>query len=426
MVLLPCSRCCQPAGECACVCQCCECSSDAEQTPVDPWVHALTQPFLDLPGTSNPTNGDRMLCEADYVGLAAYLPYCGISRRWASQAACVAALKAAEKAAIIANGGPAYTYSLFSGGYPTGAEATSSLTLTERQRLWDMMMFGPVSDDMHPLLSGSVSLADEAAIDAYLDALFGVGGPLDATFDYHGYCSDCAAVAADGSYYFGWSIPYRDGEPFTAADLESLCPLGVPFKPANPPVGYAYPVFADDSTPTIRSIVLNASTGDAIADRLIETGTQGKAVVEAEVGSLPDWTKTVTVTNEDCDDVGGAWQGGKKEIDIQIDYESGAVHERWTLTVTLSTCINREDTEPDGGVGGPFVYLYSNIVFDDDVPNNPVALSLITSTASIRPYLDEDDCDGMRDDSPCADGAWQNLTPEEAGETTCCPYRTVE
>ena len=417
MVLLPCSRCCQPAGECACVCQCCECSSDAAEYP-DAWERALLTPlgeFADHPGV-----GDRYLGVGDYLGLVAYLPDCGISRRWESKSACVEALIAAEKAAILANGGPPYAYNLIGATLPYPPEPTSSLSPDDRHRLLVGLSY---VDWEHPLLSGPVSLADEDAVNSYIDELFGPDGPLDATRDYWGFCSDYAAAYTAGGYYLGWSIPYRDGSPLTAADLKSLCPSGAPFLYGDPPAAWGRAAFLDDSVPIIRSVVLASSTGDAIADRLIETGTQAIEVVEDELGyELPDWTKAITVEHQECNDLAlgvVGWPGGTKTVTVTVTYDNGTTHKEWELTIVLRACTNREDTETGEGV--PLGIESYQLWYDDDPPNNPVSYQdKIASTASIRPYIDENDCDGMRDDSPCANGAWQTVTLEEAGVVICC------
>lgn len=65
--------------------------------------------------------------------------------------------------------------------------------------------------------------------------------------------------------------------------------------------------------------------------------------------------------------------------------------------------------------------------FDDDPPNNPVSYQTkIASTASIRPYASESDCNGIRDDSPCSGGLWQVYTREETGDHACCGRRAAE
>lgn len=430
MVLLPCSRCCQPAGQCTCSCMCCECANFEENNPTVPISAWETFFTIDAGLVSSPFGypglGDRVFDAQKFSGIQEYLSGCGITRRWSSQAACEAALIAAEKAAIMGAGGPPYTYDLFdaANGYPTDPTATSSLTLDERQKLWTFTTVAPGPSIAHDLVTAAATLADEAEVDDYLADLFAF---LDPTLDLWGYCSDTVDMMPGGDWWLGWSIPYRNGEPFTLADMEALCPSGVPFQGGSPPLAWYWPVFESDSQPLLRSVVLASSTGNAIADRLIETGTQSKTVVEDELGyTLPDWTKSVTTTAETCEDTGTGHTAGEKVCTIQIDYQTSGVHERWTLVVTLTTCVNREDDEFGTGVGGPTVAAFQ-FTYDDDPPNNPVSYDAkITSTASIRPYLDEDDCDGLRTETPCTGGLWQWVTREEAGETVCCARRAAE
>lgn len=423
MVLLPCGRCCDT---CTCSCVCCECDDGTV------WEEAY-ETFLTVDaaalgdGFGFPAVGDRAFSQSKYAGIVEYLAGCGITRRWSSQSACVDALIAAEKAAIMSAGGPPYTYDLFdaANGYPTTPTATSSLTLVERQRLWAFTTVTSSPSLAHDLLTAAASLADEAAVDAYLADLFDAGSfaNLDPTVSLWGYCSNQADILPDGSYWLGWSIPYRDGSPFTLGDLEALCPAGVPYQGGSPPLAWFLPAFANDTEPVIRSVVLASSTGDAVADRLIEIGTRPKSAVADELGDLPDWTKVVTTEAQSCEDI--AVESGTKTVTIQVDYESGAVHERWTLIITLSACVNRENDPPDG-VAGPHVTAYQ-FTYDDDPPNNPVSYNdKIASTASIRPYVDEDDCDAERNNSPCAGDLWQVFTSEEAGEQTCCGLRSPE
>lgn len=433
MVLLPCSRCCQPAGECVCSCTCCECADGTRQaaayeTFLTTSLDNVSQDF-GSPGGGSP---GRAFVADEFSAVQEYLSDCGITRRWSSRAACVTALIAAERAAILGAGGPPYMYDLFdaANGYPTVATDTSSLTLTERQRLWEFAFTFAASGPAYDLLYAAATLADEAEVDAYLADLFDDGSyiNLDPIVSLWGYCSNSAEVTPDGDYWLGWSIPYRNGVPFTIAELEALCPSGVPFHGGSPPLAWFWPVFESDSQPIIRSVVLASSTGDAIADRLIETGTQGKTVVEDELGyALPDWTKVVTTTADSCDVNGNASGTGEKVCTIQVDYQTTGVHERWTLFITLSTCVNREDDTPDyGGVSLPHVVDYV-FTYDDDPPNNPVSYqSKIASTASIRPYLDETDCEGIRTETPCTGGLWQVFTEVEAGNTVCCGRRAAE
>lgn len=104
---------------------CCTCASGvseyvlggiffAEDTgdPAAEWQYYLTDP---VPGGEDvPPGVTRRLLPANYEALLAHLPDCGITRRWQSQAACVAAVPVAEKAAIVTAGVP-YTYDLFKG-----------------------------------------------------------------------------------------------------------------------------------------------------------------------------------------------------------------------------------------------------------------------------------------------------------------------
>jgi hypothetical protein len=381
-------------------------------------------------GYGFPALGDRAFSESKYAGIVEYLADCGITRRWSSQSACVAALIAAEKAAIMAAGGPPYTYDLFdyANGYPTTPTATSSLTLAERQKLWFFTFATDPPSLAHDLLTAPATLADEAAVDAFLADLFDAGSMsnLDPTVSLWGYCSDEADIDAAGDYWLGWSIPYRNGSPFTIADLEALCPAGVPYAGGSPPLAWFLPAFANATEPVIRSVVLASSTGDAVADRLIEIGTRPKSAVYDELGDLPAWTKLVTTEAQTCEDI--AIESGTKTVTIQVDYQSGAVSKRWTLVITLSACVTREDGPPDG-VAGPHVLTY--LFLYDDEPANPLHTPVsytdkITSTASIRPYVDEEDCDAERNNSPCAGDLWQGFTAEEAGEQTCCGRRSPE
>lgn len=426
MVLLPCGRCCDT---CTCSCTCCECANFGDDGPgagpVSAWETFLTiDAGLVFAPYGYPGLGDRVFDAGKFPGIQSYLEGCGITRRWSSQGACVAALIAAEKAAIMAAGGPPYEYDLFdaANGYPTTPTATSSLTLDERQKLWAFTTVAPGPSIAHDLVAAAATLADEAAVDAYLADLFAF---LDPTFDLWGYCSDTADMMPGGAWWLGWSIPYRNGQPFTLADLKVLCPSGVPFQGNSPPLAWYWPVFADGTEPRIRSVVLASSTGDAIADRLVEIGTRPKSDLFDELGALADWTKVVTTERETCETRSGV--AGKKTATIQIDYAAGAVHKRWTLTVTFSACVNREDDFPDyGGIGLPHVTDYQ-LLYDDDPPHNPVSYQTrIASTASIRPYASESDCNGIRDDSPCAGGLWQVFTKEEAGEHACCGRRAAE
>lgn len=91
-------------------------------------------------------------------------------------------------------------------------------------------------------------------------------------------CSNNILTLTNGVVVYGWSAPYLNGSLVTLAGLNSQCPDGPngDFFCAPGQTGYWQVSEWNSLTgvPDIRHLVLGASTGDWIADALLERGTQ--------------------------------------------------------------------------------------------------------------------------------------------------------
>lgn len=441
MVLLPCGKCC---GTCVCSCVCCTCSSgqvpNYNTNDLSPdygvlvqvqdlgdstteWRYYLTDPVPD--GEIAYSGVTRRLLPAHYSATLAHLPNCGVTRRWPTQAACVSSAIAAEKAAIISAGSP-YTYNLFNGG-------ATSFSIRDRGFLLEQIT---QNSPGHSLISGPVSLADEAAIDTYLATLF--SGPLDLDQLHWGFCSEATDLAADDGWRLGWSTPYRSGEPLTPAAAAALCTAGSPRGHQVTDGNYvqttwARPFFWPNyfgsgylgaGTPPIQRIVLTGSTGNATDDSVLSViGDQYAAAAiidsvraaggpdydypvlidsgpERPIGSgLPGFFGGIPGTSQEA----GAGRGGRWTVGYRLGKWNGArnggsKYEQWTLTVTFRPCSAAIDTSPpSSAVGDPFIHSYQLLYYSADVVPpftvvNSDVTHLIASSADLWAYASEQKC----------------------------------
>lgn len=429
MVLLPCGKCC---GTCVCSCVCCACASEQVQNtsphsgalvavqdqgnPATEWRYYLTDP---VPvGESVPAGVTRRLLPAHYAATQSHLPNCGITRRWPAQHACVSSAIAAEKAAIISAGTP-YAYNLFNGG-------ATSFSLRDRGFLLDQITQNAPG---HALITGPVSLADEAAIDTYLATLF--AGPLDLDQLHWGFCSEATDLAADDGWRLGWSTPYRSGEPLTPTAAATLCTSGSPrghqvVSGNYVQTAWAKPFFwprgmgvANAHSPPIQRIVLTGSTGNATDDSVLSIIGDSIAA-EALISSIraaggPDYDSPVLTEFGPERPIGSALPGTSGEADAgrggrwTVSYRLGkwngarfaSKYEQWTLSVTWRPCSAAIDNSPlYSDVADTFIHSYELLYYSADVEPpytviNSDVTHLIASTADLWAYGSEQKCLGL-------------------------------
>lgn len=329
-----------------------------------------------------------------------------------------------------------------SGNQPLLPTPTSALEVDERQKLLDAWCAGAPSS---PYTSGfweplsqhaAVEFSDADEVEEKIGELFGAAGAMDAAALYKGYCSERTLVGS-GGYLLGWSTPYRKGFPLTPARMADLCDGGLPWKkqPSEtyPAVFEAWgvAVFANDTVPPVRAITLIGSTGDDVIDRLLETGTRGKAVVEAELDDpLTDYSKTVTFESRDgCDDVNvddvnyEVPPAGEKWIKIAAStLDDGDPVNTWELNIAFRPCEPRSNLPPTGNPG-PFVAEYSLTVTDHATSTTTdITDDMIEDTLAFKPYASEADCQAadLRADALCLSGAWEVFGADAGLEMTCC------
>jgi hypothetical protein len=327
------------------------------------------------------------------------------------------------------------------GGQPLLPTPTSALTPADRQTLLDAWCAGSNSG---PYTSGfwenlskhaPVEFADQAEVEDKIAALFGAGGPMDAAASYKGYCSERTLLA--GGYLLGWSTPYRKGFPLTPSKMAELCSDGVPWKkqPSEtyPAVFEAWGagIFANDNVPPVRDVTLTGTTGNNVIDRLLETGTRGKSVVEDELDDpLTDYAKAVTFeSRETCDDIdvgdvnADVPLAGLKWIKISAStLNAGDPVETWELTIGFRPCEPKSNFPPTGNPG-PYVAEYLLTVTDHATnTTTDITGDLIETTLAFRPYASQADCEAanMRPDGSCASDAWQTFGNDNGLEFTCC------
>jgi hypothetical protein len=350
----------------------------------------------------------------------------------------------------------AIEYTGSSGGQPLLPTPTSSLTPEERQAMLDMFCPSGGPNGEPPAFNGfweplathdPLTFADAAEVEDKIAELYGSGGPMAATTLYAGYCSDRTLLKNDGSkYLLGWSTPYRKGALLTPAVAAGLCLSGLPWKyqpePEDHPAvftSWGTAIFSNDDVPPVRSITRKASTGDAVVNRLIDTGTQDIQVVRDELNDPLDlYSKTATVFDTDaCSDkddfpditVGNLATSGHKIIHIEIvkkDANDDPVF-TWTVSITFATCDPRDDLPPNGNTD---TYISDFSVLKEDhaaATVTDITDNLIENSLSFKPYTSEEDCkfQNLRTDALCENGVWALYDGDEDSLRFACCWGTA-
>lgn len=273
----------------------------------------------------------------------------------------------------------------------------SSFSISDREYLLEQMEKNAPS---HALLSGAVTLADQAAIHTYLQELF--AGPLDLAQLHWGYCSESTPWrTSDGTWRLGWSTPHRGGAPLTTAGAAGLCqssglPSGAPRSSSfvdgkYVPAAWARPYFfPGQPVPPLQRVVLSGTTGDPIVDALFgvigyEPGTS--AILQANPGySLGTFLKTV-----DEPQYQGSEQG-KLCVSYSVrKTDAGIVsgYREWILSVCWRPCVNADDNAP---LYTPIPHVHIHSYSLTDVTYGGDYTGIIASSADLWAYSSEAAC----------------------------------